>query len=196
MPDLCLIGHHAVGTSYSTAQYAVASGRRRLVPLVEKEVIKRGVAVVCNHPSKLIEDAPELVELLSHETTIWGRESWPNLAAGPLSVWAMAALGYETIYLYGLDGTADNRNPQDDEMESLRRYRRMAHVWEGQIQQVARVRRLPDAEAHQQPQIPKFVRIWPWSCPWRTAEPLSIVTETLRVPDEKRTRSTVESVES
>ena len=185
MPDLCLIGHHAVGTSYSTAQYAVASGLSRLQALHEKGVIKRGVSVVCNHPEKM-GDVPELVELLSHETTQWAPARWPNMAAGPLAIWAMAAMGYETIYLYGLDGTADNREPTDADRETLRRYRKRAHVWEGQILMVHRARNLPGSEPGTRPVLPTFVRVWPWECRWRKAEPLAaIVSETLRVPAEK-----------
>jgi hypothetical protein len=36
---------------------------------------------------------------------VHGPESWPPLASGPLCVWAASVLGYETIAIYGLDGS-------------------------------------------------------------------------------------------
>lgn len=176
IPDLCLIGHHAVGASWTTAQYAVAAGAVRLGQLAKKGVEKR-VAVVCTHPDRL-GNVPDLVDILSHPATLWIRRGWPRLPAGPMAVWSMAALGYESIYLYGLDGTADPLLPRE--------HAKRMNVWEGFLRQVMRARVIVGGDPAPL-QAPKLYRVWPQGCPHGKKDPLADIFQgTVVIPQQRR----------
>jgi hypothetical protein len=86
---------------------------------------------------------------------------WPRMSSGSLAVWAMARLGFGTVYLYGLDGSAADDGHGAGKIER----------WERTMSEHRRARAGGG--------VVKLVRIWPRSVAWVGVEPIEGVTETV-----------------
>lgn len=179
LPDVVLLNDSAMGKH--VPDYAVAVSPQVLERFQERGLHSKTV-VVTNHPQKSIggkrgdrDDLSQCVELLSAEKTLFGPLAWPRFAAGPLAVWTLSALGYESIYLFAFDGSAHT----DSDAAVVRR----ATVWEAWIARYREARRGrvgPD---------PRLVRIWPDRCKWSRNDPLkNFVDRTLFLKPQKKRR--------
>ena len=151
LPDVCLINWSALGPT--TPRYAVACDTDVLRTFRDSGLQNRTI-IVCNSVENTCgpDSAPErLDDLFPAESCILGRNEWPPLASGPLAAWMMTALGYETILLYALDGTA--RPFDGDHSQEMGR---RAKTWERLICRHLEARADGDGK-------PKLVRVWPKS---------------------------------
>ena len=149
LPDICLINWSALGAT--VPRYAVACDTDVLRGFLAHGIHRRTV-VVCNSIENTCgpDRAPEhLDELFEANSVVLGRPEWPALASGPLATWTLTALGYETLYLYGLDGTA-RPFPAGKTGEMEHR----ARTWEALIARHADARAEIDGAT-------QLVRVWP-----------------------------------
>jgi hypothetical protein len=113
--------------------------------------------VVTNHPDKIC--GPErwsatTRDVAEHDPGLsWGPASWPALASGPLCVWAAATLGFETIAIYGLDGTL---SPAEED------FLMHARVWESWLLRWREARERAGEGAHfARKRAQRLLRLWP-----------------------------------
>jgi hypothetical protein len=104
-PDLWLINGSALGRT--VPEYAVAVDMD-IVDSFVRNGLQDVATIVTGHQEKVC--APDRWDrsfgsILGHDGFRWGSLNWPPLASGPLAVWAASVLGYETIVIYGLDGS-------------------------------------------------------------------------------------------
>jgi hypothetical protein len=113
--------------------------------------------VVTNHPDKMCGPEPwsNLLRMVAdrEDGFRWGDERWPPLASGPLCVWAAATLGYETIAIYGLDGTL---SPAEED------FLVHARVWESWLLRWREARERAGESAHaSRRNRQRLLRVWP-----------------------------------
>ena len=133
--------------------------------------------VVTNHPDKMCGAdgwAPLTKAAASCESGFqWGSERWPPLASGPLCVWAAAVLGFETIAIYGLDGTL---SPAPDE------FLYHASIWESWLLRWREAReRLGEPPHLARKSRQRLVRVWPAGALPKTDPLSSVVSESFEV---------------
>lgn len=124
--------------------------------------------LITNYPTRVVRGhEAEFADAHHDRRVLVGDPKWPAHASGPLAVWAMARLGYESIYIVGLDGTAiaDPGSPEIAERAS---------VWESWTS------RYKKARGSEENSRTRLVRIWTGPPP--ESEPLgAAVVETLVV---------------
>lgn len=148
LPDLLLINRSAMGPTVPA--YAVACDTDMLKEMQRRRLHHR-TCVLCNSVENTC--GPDysregLDELFDSPNNLRAPDHWPALASGPLSVWMAAAMGYGTIYIYALDGTARPFPDDQDEIE------RRARTWEHMTRRFMEARGDAGGE-------PRLVRVWP-----------------------------------
>lgn len=155
--------------------YAVAAAPDVLMEYQQRRLYET-CRIVTNAPHRLQNRdlAARLGKILTHRHVWFAPAHWPPLASGPLAVWAMAALGYGKVLIYGLDGSADPEGAT-----SLAKVRE----WEGWIRRSAWARR----RSRRGPVDGRFalVRVWGPDVHW-DREPLGrAVSLTVRLVKEE-----------
>lgn len=147
--DLVLLNRAALG--WTSPTFAVAVDPATLLIYQRSDLLSRS-QIVTNASHKLRGiDIKLLGPMLASKATLYARDEWPPHAVGPLAVWAMASLGYRTIYLYALDGSSFGSQPSDPAMLEKRR------EWEAWIRRFMWARR----DSKHSEQRPRLVRLWP-----------------------------------
>lgn len=147
-PDPFLMNRTALGRT--RGRYAVAVGPEVIEAYRDERVFDH-TAVLTRHPERIVH--PDRVEalfggILTDPRSTFCPIEWPPHASGPLATWAAAAMGYERIYLYGLDGTVGPPGAMDD-------FQQRARAWEMGIRDWKRARG-DDQDPRQQ-----VIRVWP-----------------------------------
>lgn len=147
-PEAFLMNRTALGRT--PGRYAVAVG-----PEIIEEFRDAGTRLrtplLTRHPERIV--MPDAIArtfgpLLDDPRSIFCPIEWPPHASGPLATWAAAAMGYERIYLYGLDGTAGKAGDMDD-------FKQRARAWEMGLRNWRQARG-GDIDKRQQ-----VIRLWP-----------------------------------
>lgn len=151
--DVWLINGSALGRT--VPQYAVAVDMD-IVETFVRNRLHEDAMIVTGHQEKVCAPdrwARSFGGVLAHDGFRWGSLEWPPLASGPLAVWAASALGYETIAIYGLDGSLSEGD--DAFMEKVATWEAWLRRWREARPRMART--VDDAGGRAQ----RLLRIWP-----------------------------------
>jgi len=167
--DLLLMNQRALE---QRATYSVAIDHEPLLEYQEARLTDR--SIVLSHPPA--PENKESLRALRESPRYWQiPKLWGPLGSGPLAAWAMAALGYRRIYLYGMDGSMGPVTERKN-MEQMQR-------WDTKLSHFLKFRRRSRYGREGDERRPQLWRIWPESCPWRTRpDPLSrVLTNTVSI---------------
>jgi hypothetical protein len=172
LPDLVLINRAALGKTCPT--FAVTVNAETLSEYQRRDLHTRA-RIISNATYKVVPKGrlEELRKILEAPNFLEAPDDWPAHASGPLALWAMTALGYSTVYIFGMDGTCH----ESTEEVIVRR----ARIWETWMTryQIARPKG----------QRTRVVRVWPAGIGWRPDEkddPLApALSATLEVPRQR-----------
>ena len=155
--DLFLMNRTALGPT--VPRYAVAIGPEVIEDFARARLYERA-QVLTAPPWKQVGPDVEATTyggILTAQSTLFAPDDWPNHASGPLATWAASALGYEEIWLFGLDGTAGA--PQDAPDWDHR-----ARVWEHWTGRWREARTWVEGQPHgpgNAVEGQRLVRVWP-----------------------------------
>jgi hypothetical protein len=153
-PDVWLINGTALGRT--VPEYAVAVDMD-IVESFTKNGLHEVATVVTGHQEKVC--APDRWSrsfggILDVDGFRWGSLEWPPLASGPLATWAASALGYESILLYGLDGSL-SKDADESFLERIATWEAWLRRWREARPRAAGRGSRPEVTAQ------KLLRVWP-----------------------------------